>query len=110
MYNSGLLSQARPSTGATYDYETAPADLVARVQRIADVCERWEVTVPEVALSFVRAHPAVVATVVGARTKAQVESNVARAHSDVPAALWDELRAEGLLAPGAPVPAAGSPS
>ncbi len=108
VYNSGLLSQARPAAHATYDYETAPEGVVSRVQRIADVCERWGVTVPEVALAFVRAHPAVVTTVVGARTAAQVESNVARARTEVPAALWDELRAEGLLAPGAPVPTAGS--
>jgi len=110
VYNSGLLSQARPSTRATYNYETAPENLVARVHRIADVCERWGVTVPEVALCFVRAHPAVLATVVGARTEAQVESSVARARVDVPAALWEELRAEGLLAPEAPVPVAGSGS
>jgi len=108
VYNSGLLAQDRPSARAKYDYETAPGDLVARVHRIADVCERYGVTVPDVALSFVRAHPAVLTTVVGARTGAQVESNVARARVEVPGALWEELRAAGLLSRDAPVPTDGA--
>ena len=106
-YNSGLLAQNRPSPNAMYDYETAPGDLVARAHRIADVCERYGVTLPDVALAFVRAHPAVLATVVGARTGAQVESNVARAGVHVPGELWGELRAQGLLVRDAPVPADG---
>jgi D-threo-aldose 1-dehydrogenase len=90
-----------------YNYEVAPNDLVSRAHRIADVCERYGVTLPDVALAFVRAHPAVLSTVVGMRTREQVRSNVSRAHAVVGAGLWDELRAEGLLAPDAPVPAVG---
>ena len=104
VYNSGLLAQNRPPENAKYDYEVAPDDLVSRAHRIADVCERHGVTVPEAALAFVRAHPAVLSTVVGMRTRDQVRSNVSRAHAVVRAGLWDELRAEGLLAPDAPGP------
>jgi D-threo-aldose 1-dehydrogenase len=107
VYNSGLLAQKRPSPNATYDYEAAPGDLVARAHRIADVCERYGVTLPDVALAFVRAHPAVLATVVGARSGAQVESNVERARAHVPGEVWDELRTQGLLTRDAPVPAKG---
>jgi aryl-alcohol dehydrogenase-like predicted oxidoreductase len=110
VYNSGLLAQNRPATNARYDYEAAPGDVVARVHRIADVCERYGVTVPAAALAFVRAHPAVIATVVGARSGSQVDSNVARARTPIPGDLWAELRVQGLLDPDAPVPADSSPS
>jgi D-threo-aldose 1-dehydrogenase len=110
VYNSGLLAQNRPVTNARYDYEAAPDDVVARVHRIADVCERYGVTVPAVALAFVRAHPAVIATVVGARSGFQVNSNVERARTRIPSELWEELRSQRLLDPDAPVPADGPPS
>ncbi len=110
VYNSGLLAQNRPATNARYDYEAAPDDVVARVHRIADVCERYGVTVPAVALAFVRAHPAVIATVVGARSGFQVDSNVERARTRIPSELWEELRAQRLLDPDAPVPADGPPN
>jgi len=110
VYSSGLLAQNRPAPSARYDYEVAPGDVVARVHRIADVCERYGITVPEAALAFVRAHPAVIATVVGARSGSQVDSNVARARTRIPGELWDELRAQGLLDPDAPVPADSPPN
>jgi len=56
-------------------------------------------------------HPAVIATVVGARTGSQVESNIARSQAQIPVELWHDLRAEGLLDLGAPVvPADDLPS
>ncbi|HEX4442756.1 MAG TPA: aldo/keto reductase [Galbitalea sp.] len=97
VYNTGLLSSARPSTGAKYDYLDAPAELVARAIEIADVCERHGVTLPDVALAFPLLHPAVVSVVVGVRDAAQMTSNVERYSQSIPAALWLELRADSLL-------------
>ena len=111
VYNSGLLARNHPPANARYDYEVAPVGLLPRLHRIADVCERHQVTVPEAALAFVAAHPAVIATVVGARTGSQVESNIARSQAQIPVELWHDLRAEGLLDLGAPVvPADDLPS
>ena len=97
VYNSGLLGQERPSSGTTYDYAPAPSDLVARANAIADVCERHGVTLPEAAIAFPLRAPAVGAIALGAQSAEQVRSNVARAAADVPEALWDDLRAAGLL-------------
>ncbi|MBT1678366.1 aldo/keto reductase [Curtobacterium aurantiacum] len=99
VYNSGVLGLPRPTAGATtYDYAEAPAALVDRANAIADVCERHGVTLPEAALAFPRRAPAVAAIALGAQSADQVRSNVARAATDVPEALWDDLRAVGLLA------------
>lgn len=105
VYSSGLLARRRPAPNAKYEYEVAPHEVIARAHRIADVCERFGVTLPEAALAFVQAHPAVLATVMGARTGVQVDCNVARSRRCVPSGLWDELRAQGLLDRDAPVPA-----
>lgn len=98
VYNSGLLGQERPAAGATYDYAEASAQLLARANAIADVCERHGVTLPEAALAFPRRAAAVAAIALGVQSADQVRSNVARAAADVPEALWDDLRAAGLLA------------
>ena len=98
VYNSGLLGVDRPGAGATYDYATAPGSLVERANAIADVCERHGVTLPEAALAFPRRAAAVRAIALGAQSADQVRSNVARAAAVVPEALWDDLRAAGLLA------------
>ncbi|PZF41043.1 MULTISPECIES: aldo/keto reductase [unclassified Curtobacterium] len=98
VYNSGLLGQERPAVGATYDYAEASAQLLARANAVADVCERHGVTLPEAALAFPRRAAAVAAIALGVQSADQVRSNVARAAADVPEALWDDLRAAGLLA------------
>ncbi|MGI5240208.1 aldo/keto reductase [Dactylosporangium sp. CA-139066] len=97
VYNSGLLARDRPPADATYNYQPAPAELIDRARRIADACEAHGVNLPAAALAFVRRHPAVVSTVVGLRSAAQVEQTLQRASAAVPDALWPALRAAGLL-------------
>jgi D-threo-aldose 1-dehydrogenase len=104
VYNSGLLARDRPPADATFDYEKAPREVLARAHALADVCEAHGVTLPQAALAFVAAHPAVVSTLIGARDAADVADAVSRADVDVPAALWDDLRSAGLLPDDAPTP------
>ena len=104
VFNSGLLARPRPPADAHYNYAPAPAELLAKANQIADICERHGVTLPDVALAFVRAHPAVVSTVVGARGGEQVESVLAHSRTPVPVEVWEELRSAWLLDPMAPVP------
>jgi D-threo-aldose 1-dehydrogenase len=95
VFNSGIL--ATPSPGTTYNYAAAPAELVERAQRIADVCARFGVELPAAAIALVAAHPAVESVVLGASSAEQVKLNVARASADVPPSLFDALVEEGLL-------------
>jgi D-threo-aldose 1-dehydrogenase len=108
VFNSGVLATARPRPGATYDYAPVPADLVERARRIAAVCARHGATLPQAALAFPSGHPAVASIVVGMRSAAEVAENLAMAARPVPAELWRELAAEGLLRPDAPVPRANA--
>ncbi|MCW2601776.1 MAG: aldo/keto reductase [Frankiales bacterium] len=97
VYNSGLLSTARPNPSSKYNYADVPAELLARALRIAEVCERHGVALPTAALAYPLLHPAVVAVVVGARDARQVEGNVERHAEPVPNELWRELASEGLV-------------
>ncbi len=74
-----------------------PPELLARAQRIAEVCERHGVTLPEAALQFPLREPAVHSVVVGAATPEQVRENARRVEAEIPEALWDELAADELV-------------
>jgi len=97
VYNSGLLAVPRPARDATYDYLPAPAELIDRAHRLADVCEAHGVTLPEAAVAFPLRHPAVAAVVLGAATADQVRQGIQRYRAPVPEALWTDLADHGLL-------------
>ncbi|NQX26147.1 aldo/keto reductase [Microbacteriaceae bacterium VKM Ac-2854] len=97
VYNSGLLGRNRPAADAHFDYAPAPAELIGRANAIADVSESFGVTLPEAAIGFVLAHPAVASVVLGARSTAQVDENVRRGSVDIPPELWTSLAERGLL-------------
>ncbi len=94
-FNAGILATAEP--GRVYDYAEAPPELVERAGRIAEICARHGVELPEAALALPMAHPAVASVVVGAHDPEQVGVNARRARAVVPPALWAELVDAGLL-------------
>ncbi len=97
VFNSGLLANDQPAAGMKYDYQDAPAELIARAKAIAEICERHGTTLPAAAIAFPLAHPAVVNVTLGMRTPQQVARNVELFRGGVPDALWAHLRANGLI-------------
>lgn len=101
--NSGILADPKP--GAKFNYADAPAELVERAGRIRAVCERHGVSIKNAAIQFPLAHPAVVSVAAGVRTADHLDDYPRAMRTPIPAALWEELRAEGLIPAHAPVPA-----
>lgn len=101
--NSGILADPRP--GARFNYVDASPDLVDRAGRMRAVCERHRVTIKEAAIQFPLAHPAVVSVAAGVRSAAHLDDYPRAMRTRIPTALWDELRADGLIPTHAPVPA-----
>ncbi|TDY23024.1 D-threo-aldose 1-dehydrogenase [Paraburkholderia sp. BL6665CI2N2] len=99
VFNSGVLAG-----NGKFNYGDAPAAVVSRVHRLAEVCREFEVPLPAAALQFPLAHPAVVSCVVGARSVEQLRQNVAWFEQTLPAGLWQELKSDGLIADAARVP------
>ncbi len=100
-YNSGVLATG-PKPGAYYNYSEAPQDVLDRVARIEVVCTRHSVRLIEAALQFPLQHPSVVSVIPGGQRPAEVESNRALLDAKLPAALWADLKKEGLLRTDAP--------
>lgn len=97
VYNSGLLSRARPAADAQFEYGPAPTSMIERANRIAAVCERFDVDLPTAAATYCLRDPQVVSVVLGARNGSQAQSNVQRCTREVPDELWDELRGLDLI-------------
>ncbi len=102
VYNSGVLADPRP--GSTYNYTTAPDDLLNRALRIKALAEDHGTTLRAAALAFPLAHPAVASVLVGMRSADQVRDTARQFATPVPAAFWAALKSEGLLAADVPVP------
>lgn len=103
VFNSGILATGA-IPGAKYDYREAPKSILDRVARIERLCREHGVALPHAAIQFALAHPAISSIVLGAVSRDEVASNVAAFVARVPAALWRDLVAAGLLRPDAPVP------
>lgn len=103
VFNSGILATG-PVAGAKYNYRPAPPDILARVGAIEAVCTRHGVPLRRAALQFPLGHPAVASLVMGAVRPEEVADQAAEIAAPVPAALWTELKAEGLLGADVPVP------
>ena len=101
-YNSGILASDL-GPGATYDYESAPVEIIERARRIKAVCDRYVVPLKAAALQFGLIHPAVAATIPGPRSVSEVEENFRMAGHPIPGDLWAELKHEGLIDPQSPV-------
>jgi len=108
VFNSGILATGAV-TGAKYNYRDAPPEILEKVARIEHVCAAHGVALPTAALHFALGHPAVASVVLGAQSPQEVERNVAALSTDVPPALWADLKADHLLDADAPVPSSGSP-
>ncbi|MBC6461813.1 aldo/keto reductase [Actinomadura sp. HBU206391] len=89
VFNSGVLADPRP--GAHYDYAPAPEAVLRRARWMADRCAAHEVPLAAAALRFPLRHPAVTGIVVGARTPAEITTDLTLAATQIPDALWDEL-------------------
>ena len=97
VYNSGLLGRAVVPDDAHYEYQAAPAELLARARAIAELCGAHGVTLPDAAVQFPLRHPAVVSAVLGARNGEQMQGGLDRDSAPIPDALWRDLEAAGFI-------------
>ncbi|HEX5587851.1 MAG TPA: aldo/keto reductase [Acidimicrobiia bacterium] len=101
--NSGIL--ADPKDDAPFFYTPASPELLAKARSMQAVCRRHGVELLDAALQFPAGHPAVSTVLIGSRSPAEIQADVTAFERAIPSAMWDELRAEGLL--GAEVPTPG---
>ncbi|MFJ9245045.1 aldo/keto reductase [Streptomyces sp. NPDC101776] len=96
-YSSGVLVGGRH-----FEYQEAPAEILAKVGRIKALAAEHGVSVKAAALQFAPAHPASAAVVPGATRPGRIAEDAAALAEHVPAAFWTALREEKLIAADAP--------
>ena len=99
VFNSGILAGNNK-----FNFSDAPEDVVERVRSLKSTCDEFGVPLQAAAIQFPMAHPAVVSSVVGIRTDAQLKQNLEWLETPIPASLWQALQDRGLVDPAAPVP------
>jgi D-threo-aldose 1-dehydrogenase len=98
-YSSGILAG-----GAHFEYQKAPADIIAKVERIKAIAQKHGVSVKAAALQFSLAHPAVAAVIPGASRPERIAEDHAALNEAIPSAFWQEMREQKLVAAEAPLP------
>ncbi|MBX3314948.1 MAG: aldo/keto reductase [Actinobacteria bacterium] len=93
VFNSGLL--ADPGPDARFHYEVAPPEVVARAERLAEVCRDHGTSLAAAALHRSMRHPAVTTLLVGASNGAELATDLDLCARPLPDALWSALRAVG---------------
>jgi D-threo-aldose 1-dehydrogenase len=108
-FNSGILATgSTPADGSMPSFDYAPAtDAVrARVAAIERVCAEFAVPLKATALQFPLAHPAIANVLAGARTRLELDENLAMMRLSIPEAFWQVLHERALVDPAAPLPGA----
>jgi D-threo-aldose 1-dehydrogenase len=98
-YGSGVLAG-----GSNFEYQKASPEILARVERIKGIAQRYNVPVKAAALQFCLAHPAVAAVIPGASRPERIAEDHAALNASIPDDFWHELRNQNLVAPTAPLP------
>jgi D-threo-aldose 1-dehydrogenase len=98
-YSSGALVG-----GPHFDYGPISDHARSRIARIGEIAAAHGVSVKAVALQFCLAPAASAVVIPGATRPERVREDAAALAEVVPSALWDDLRASGLIAAGAPTP------
>ena len=102
-YNSGILATGAVE-GAYYNYLPATPEVLDRTRRIQHVCARHNVSLQAAALQFPFGHPNIASVIPGARSSAEIESNVAFFEEEIPDEFWTELKDLSLSSAEAPLP------
>lgn len=98
-FNSGILVG-----GQTWNYSRAPEHILARVKRLAAVCDQFDVPLAAAALQFPLGHACVSSVIPGLRNRAELADTLRWAAHDIPDDLWATLVRDGLLHSAAPIP------
>ena len=89
VFNSGILTN--PKAGATFNYEPASPEVLARAQKLEEFFVDRGVSLAQAALQFPMQHPAISAILVGCRSADEVTTNVALYSKEIDSQIWSEF-------------------
>ncbi|OAB34818.1 D-threo-aldose 1-dehydrogenase [Paenibacillus macquariensis subsp. defensor] len=98
-YSSGILAG-----GNHFEYQKASSEIIAKVEQMKSIAQRHDISIKAAALQFALANPAVAAVIPGASRPERIAEDQAALNTIIPAAFWQEMREQKLVAYDAPLP------
>ncbi|MBY0091993.1 aldo/keto reductase [Priestia megaterium] len=98
-YSSGVLAG-----GTHFEYQKASSEIMAKVEKIKSIADRHQISIKAAAVQFSLANPAVAAVIPGASRPERIAEDKAALNTVIPAAFWEEMREQQLVATYAPLP------
>ncbi|MFB5582384.1 aldo/keto reductase [Bacillus albus] len=98
-YSSGILAG-----GAHFEYQKASPEIIEKVNKMKNLADRHGISIKAAALQFSLANPAVAAVIPGASKPERIAEDQAALKTVIPAAFWEEMREQKLVAVNAPLP------
>ena len=95
-YNSGILATGA-TPGSFYNYDPAPQHIKDRVNAIEAVCTDHGVRLVDAAFQFPLLHPSHFTVIPGGQGVSEMAGNLQAASAEIPADLWLDLKAQGLM-------------
>ncbi|MGH9354252.1 MAG: aldo/keto reductase, partial [Terriglobia bacterium] len=86
----------------------APPEIIEKVRRVEEVCNRHQVPMKAAAIQFPLAHPAVASVIPGARSIEELAENFRLISHPIPIDFWTDMRKAGLIPEEAPTPKAAA--
>lgn len=103
VYNSGILVTG-PTPGAKFNYRDAPEPILEKTRQLKAITDHHGVPLHVAAYHFARSHPAITGLIIGSVNPSEAEDNRAIWDVEIPAQLWADIRAVGLVEADAPMP------
>ena len=98
-YSSGVLAG-----GTHFEYQKASPEIIEKVNKMKNLADRHGISIKAAALQFSLANPAVAAVIPGASKPERIAEDQAALKTVIPAAFWEEMREQKLVAANAPLP------
>ena len=102
-YNSGILASGAVKD-AWFNYAPAPADVLAKVAAIEEICAAHRVPLKAAALQFPLHHSCVASVIPGTSSAAELNENLRMLNTPIAKDFWRDLKSAGLMDAQAPTP------
>ena len=103
VFNSGILAKGI-GDNVTYNYDKIPNHIREKYIIVSEVCDRYNVPVPAVALQFSYANKLISSMILGMDRVEQIKQNISFFNHSIPEDLWKELIEKKIIDERCPTP------
>ena len=98
IHNAGIFASGLLAGGSTYKYSPATTREIDKRQQWLNLCQKYDIPLPAIALKFSLINEDIDAIVVGVKHPSEVRDIINWFHMDIPMAIFHEAQMLGLLA------------